>query len=115
MHSISDYRKFKKRAKKKKKKIETRLKVLTERVRQTEIDNLVAEEKENIQLTCGYCNNVLGDDDVINKRQDDPYKYVYDCRFCGEVVVRYTKKWWLLTEKGKEDIIERSKHTQKFD
>ncbi len=75
--------------------------------------NLAAEEKENEQLTCGYCDIVLGDDDVINKKEVDIYKYTYNCRFCGKIVVRYRQEFWLLNENGKKDLL--AKYTQKLD
>jgi len=112
--SLDDWWKSRKKVKKLKKELE-KLRLEIEKDREF---NLAAKEKKirEFQLKCSYCDLDLGEKDLVNKREDDlrtsdyTYLKVYDCKFCGGMVFKYTEKWWDLTESGKKDMLERMKH-----
>ncbi len=117
--SLVDGWKSKKKRKKKEKEVEKK-----RLAKEKEWELYLADKEKKIiefQLKCSYCDLVLGEKDLVNKRQDDlstydyTYLKVYDCKFCGNIIFKYTEKWWDLTESGKELMIERLKHSKKFD
>ena len=118
---VDGWERRKKRKKKEKKWVTYDKKKRLAKEKEWKLD-LAAKEKKirEFQLKCSYCDLVLGDDELINKREDNlstadyTYLKVYDCKFCGGVVFKYTEKWWDLTESGKEGMIERMKHSLEF-
>ena len=79
VHSLIVLRKFNKEIKERQKKSTEELKSSKK-----ELYKLIPEAK-----VCGYCNTELKDNDFINKvfkREYGSRTYVYNCRFCGNLV-----------------------------